>query len=148
MIVCYECYLDARRLGLDTEKIRLRDSVSDRTASKQLDCAAARQIACARNIGSLAQTTGAMRSDHATRNFSILIPALARHFRWQIHARKLHSARAVHRCHLVAPLLDAWLGERLDESLVDHSGTNHSLVINTRLIVAFLTLSVSVDSSG
>ena len=52
MIVCYECYLDARRLGLDTEKIRLRDSVSDRTASKQLDCAAARQIACARNIGS------------------------------------------------------------------------------------------------
>ena len=52
MIVCYECYLDARRLGLDTEKIRLRDSVSDRTASKQLDCAAAHQIACARNIGS------------------------------------------------------------------------------------------------
>ncbi len=29
MIVCYECYLDARRVGLDTEKIRLRDSVSE-----------------------------------------------------------------------------------------------------------------------
>jgi hypothetical protein len=29
MIVCYECFLDARRLGLDAQKIRLRDSVSE-----------------------------------------------------------------------------------------------------------------------
>ena len=29
IVVCYECFLDARRLGLETERIKLRDSFSE-----------------------------------------------------------------------------------------------------------------------